>query len=153
LTPKDTEPWAKAFTDLFGEKSLLYTDGFAEREAVALGYEVVKADYRISDILRRAGIRNDTETLSDDYEFTFADELEQDEADVLSRVYALTDILGAEIPKNTKIFKEYANHEGVRGMYNPNTCQIYLRQSVLSAGLEETLSVYLHEANHHSQPL
>jgi hypothetical protein len=34
-------------------------------------------------------------------------------------------------------------------MYNPNKQQVYIKKNVLTAGLEEALGVFLHEANHH----
>ena len=149
VSPVNLAPWAAAFTELFGYKALLYTNDLAEREAVALGYDVISCDYRIADILQRAGIKNDTETLSDNYEFRFTDRLEQDEAEILNRVYALAELLGADIPKNVKIFDEYANHPDILGIYNQRSKQVYMRKNVLAAGLEEALSVFLHEANHH----
>jgi hypothetical protein len=49
IYPNDLDAWAIAFIELYGVKALLHTDDFAEREAVALGYEVVTCDYYIKD--------------------------------------------------------------------------------------------------------
>jgi hypothetical protein len=149
IYPRNLHVWAVAFKELYGADALLYTDSFAEREAVALGYKVINCDYRIASILRSAGIRNDTETLADDYEFKFSDELGVDEAATLDKVYTIVDLLEIQAPKNVKIFDSYMNHSSINGLYNRNKGQVYLRRDILSSGLEQALHVYLHETNHH----
>jgi hypothetical protein len=100
------DAWLAAFTELYGSNALLYTDWLAEREAVALGYTVVNCDYKIADILRSAGVKNDTAALDDDYEFNFVDhdQLEAEEAVTLDRLYALVNVLGINVPKDVRVF-------------------------------------------------
>jgi len=68
---------------------------------------------------------------------------------MLDKIYALADMLDIEAPKNVRVFDEYMNNSHVRGLYNQNKSQVYMRKDVLESGLEEALNVYLHEANHH----
>ena len=148
ISSVSTDAWATAFTELFGSKALLYTNDLAAREAMELGYDVVNCDYHISDILRPAGIRNDTETLADDYEFTYTDKLEHNEAVTLDKLYALVGLLDTDILKDVKVFEEYANHPDIRGIYSPRLNQVFLRKNLLATGVQEALTVYLHEVNH-----
>jgi hypothetical protein len=148
IYPNNPKAWADAFIELYGARTLLHTDDIAEREAAALGYEVINCEYHIKDILNRAGIKNDTETLSDDYELTFVKHLEQDETAMLNRVYELADILKLDIPHKVKVFEDYANHPNIPGLFNQRSHQVYMRKDVLHSTVEEALNVYLHEANH-----
>ena len=143
------DSWAVAFKELFGSEALLYTDSFAEREAIELGYKVVNCNYRVADLLKGAGIKNDTETLSDDYEFTFIDKLGAEESATLNKISALVGLLDIEAPKNVRVFQEYANHDDILGLYNTRNHQVYMKRDALTSGLEEALEVYLHEANHY----
>jgi len=149
LITNHPDAWKRAFTDLYGMDALLHTDWLPEREATALGYKVINCDYKTADILRSAGIRNDTDTLQDDYEFAFVDELNTEESTTLNQIYALVGLLGIEVPEGVKIFEEYENRPNIQGLYNAKNQQVYMRKNVLTSGLEVALGVFLHEANHH----
>jgi hypothetical protein len=147
---KHPQIWSEAFRDLFGQNACLFTDDIAEREAVCLGYNVVKMDYNFADILKSGGIKYDKEGLSDDFEFVFSSTLDKDETITLFKLPVLAQLAGFEVPESIKVFDQYKQHSDIAGLYNSEKQQIYLRRDLLKSDFEEALYVFLHETCHHS---
>lgn len=150
LYSKHTLKWAEAFRDLHGQNACLYTDDIAEREAVCLGYNVIKIEYSFANIQKTGGIKLDKEGLSDDFEFVFSSTLDRDEKIMLYKLPVLAQLAGFEVPESIRVFDEYKQHSDIPGLYNSEKQQIYLRRDLLKSDFEEALYVFLHEACHHS---
>lgn len=141
--------WAKAFDELYGKNAVIFTNDIAGREAKALGYNVIRLGYHLSAILKRGGVKEDQSGLSNDYEFTFANDLYTNEKSVLQKLCYHTRLLNIEPPQIIKVFENYANHENIPGIYIPETEHLYLKRSILSGDFDKALSIFLHEVNHH----
>jgi len=96
------------------------------------------------------GIPKDVDVISDDYEFTWTDNLNDHEEKRLSFFKQVTDLLALECPDSVKVFESYAKSDSVIGVYNPDKDEIYLKRECLSGNLEEALATFIHELNHKS---
>ncbi len=139
--------WAEAFTELFGNDACLYSNDIATREAKELGLSVIQFDNGISSILKSGGIRFDSDGLSDEYEFEFA-HVSREEKEMIEKLSNLAEMAGFSLPDSIKVFDIYKSNPDILGIYNQDSCQIYLKRDILSDSLENALHVLLHEANH-----
>lgn len=146
------DAWKNAFINVYGLNALIGTNDIAAREAESLGYNPINnLDYSICRILKDAGIKEDINCLSDDYEFVWAETLTKDQVETLEKLPQLTEIAGFEdLPKTIKVFSEYKNHPNVNGCYNHEKKEIYLKQDILDQGFEKVIKTYLHECTHHA---
>ena len=140
--------WAEAFREMFGLTACLFSDEIASREASHLGFNVVKMDYCFNNILTSGGIKYDKHGLSDDYEFVFSSNLDNEEKTTLNKLPLYAQLAGFEIPSEIKVFDEYKNHDDIPGLYNPVNQQVYLRKDILKSNFPEALYTFLHELNH-----
>lgn len=141
--------WAKAFSELYGENARLFTNDIAAREAEALGFLPINVEHNIARILKQGGVKADEEGLSDDYEFTFSQDLNREERSILNLLPLYASIAGFHVPETVRVFDEYRSHDDIPGIYNHRNRQIYIRRDVLAGDLQKALQVYLHEVNHH----
>jgi len=142
--------WVDTFYSLFGPKAIISTSDLASREAVCLGYSPIRLEYFGRTLADFIGIPKDVDVISDDYEFTWSNSLNDHEEKRLSFFKQVADLLALESPQTVKLFESYAKSENVVGLYNPEKDEIYLKRERLGGNLEESLETFIHELNHKS---
>jgi len=142
--------WVDTFYSLFGSKAIISTSDLASREATCLGHSPIRLDYFGRTLADFIGIPKDVDVISDDYEFTWTDSLNEHEENRLSFFKQVTDLLSLESPETVKVYDSYAKSDNVVGVFNSDKDEIYLKRERLSGNLEEALETFIHELNHKS---
>ena len=142
--------WVDTFYSLFGSKAIISTNDLASREAECLGHSPIRLEYCGRTLADFIGIPKDVDVISDDYEFTWTDSLNDHEEKRLSFFKQVTDLLALECPETVKVFESYAKSDNVVGLYNPDKDEIYLKRERLNGNIEEALGTFIHELNHKS---
>jgi len=142
--------WVDTFYSLFSSKAIISTSDLASREAACLGHSPIRLDYFGRTLADFIGIPKDVDVISDDYEFTWTDSLNEHEEKRLSFFKQVTDLLALECPDTIKVFESYAKSENVVGVFDSDKDEIYLKRERLGGNLEEALETFIHELNHKS---
>jgi len=124
--------WVDTFYSLFGSKAIISTSDLASREATCLGHSPIRLEYFGRSLAEFIGIPKDVDVISDDYEFTWSNSLNDHEEKRLSFFKQVTDLLSMESPETVKVFESYAKSDNVVGVYNPSKDEIYLKRERLS---------------------
>ncbi|HBW38298.1 MAG: hypothetical protein VR66_16555 [Peptococcaceae bacterium BRH_c23] len=144
------QTWVNTFYSLFGSKAIISTSDLASREAECLGHTPIRLEYYGRTLADFIGIPKDIHVISDDYEFTWTDDLNDHEEKRLSLFNQVTELLDLQYPETVRVFDTYAKSENVVGLYNHDKDEIYLKRERLSGNLEEALGTFIHELNHKS---
>ncbi len=140
--------WRAAFHDLFSEKGILHTDDLATKESILMGYKPVKLDYYGRKTAEHVGIERDVDVVRADYEFKWAEDLTRKENERLSFFTKVAQLAGLELPRELRVFDDYAKSEWINGVYDPESDRIALKRDVLNGELVRALDTFLHEVTH-----
>ena len=142
--------WVDTFYSRYGPKAIVSTNDLTSKEARCLGHSPIRLDYCGRTLADYIGIPKDVDVISDDYEFTWSNCLNDHEEKRLSFFKQVTDLPTLECPETVKVFESYAKSDNVVGLYNPDKDEIYLKRERLGGNLEEALETFIHEINHKS---
>jgi hypothetical protein len=141
------ESWRQTFSQLYGEKAVIYTDSLAAKEATLMGYTVVRFEYYAQRVLEQIGIRKDIDIVRADYEFTWSKNLTRFEQARILYFHRVAELLQTDCPK-VRIYDRYAKSEQIQGLYNHEKDEIYIKRDILNAELAVALSTFIHELSH-----
>ncbi|MEL7566417.1 MAG: ATP-binding protein [Dehalobacterium sp.] len=146
--PQNQSLWVKVFHDIYGDKAVIYTSELASREASNLGYQPVRLEYNGMNLAKYLKLPTDVQVIGDDYEFQFASNLTEKETERLAFLSKVAEVVNWELPKNIKIYEEYAKGSGITGVYNPNKDEVLLKRERLNKDMVLAVETWLHELNH-----
>tara|TARA_Y100000310_G_scaffold260603_1_gene269607 strand:- start:10156 stop:11994 length:1839 start_codon:yes stop_codon:yes gene_type:complete len=166
------ETWKKVFYETFGEKAVLSSmDSDANKEATALGYNIVKINYVMEKFLTKTGVKSAKDLITTEREFKWVDkaDLTANESSMLDLIPEIhRTILGEDLETNVKIYEgQYLitkNAEGYNlkvgeeiktdgGFYtredpeNPDKDLIGIKRTQLETK-HEFRKTYIHELGH-----
>ena len=140
--------WLGVFQRIFGSKAIISTNELASRESQLLGFTPVLLDYYGRYVAENIGIQKDVDVISDDYEITWATNLNEKEETRLAFFKQISGVVRMELPKTIKVFESYAQSDNVIGLYNTEKDEIYLKRDQLAGNFVHVLDTFIHEMNH-----
>lgn len=139
--------WEAAFHELFGGKAVLVTHSVSAVEAAAMGYTPIKLEH-YGFMTMEEIVKKDVDVIRTDYAFSWVEKLTLKEQQRLEFFRHISEILGINLPRDIRIFNNYAKSDNLLGHYDSNLDEIFLKRQILNDELTSALDTFLHEQNH-----